>query len=295
MPRFVNSFEQAGNWYKANLHTHTTASDGSRPAAERAEQYRRAGYDILAITDHRTTSDVAGWSDEEMLVVGGMEYHPPCPTNDNMFHIVALNVPHGFGFDDPDDANRCIGEVQAGGGESVLAHPYWTGHVLKDFRYLENLAAVEIYNSTCDRHGRAGSENEWAHCLDRGYVLPVVGVDDTHADIDAFQCWTWFKMPSLSAANLLEALRGGTCYVSCGPKIHDFRVAEGKVSLRCSPAAKIYFSGGPCVMGARRLAEKGKSIRGFSIGVPAWPHVRAVVVDAAGREAWTQPIFLSDD
>jgi len=82
------------------------------------------------------------------------------------------------------------------------------------------------------------------------------------------------------------------CYVSCGPKISDFKIKDGKVCLRCSAAAKIQFIGGPGGMGIRRRAEEGKLIKSFSIDVPDWPYVRAVVMDAAGQRAWTNPILL---
>ncbi len=39
--------------YKGNLHTHTTCSDGVRSPEEAIAAYREAGYDFLAITDHR--------------------------------------------------------------------------------------------------------------------------------------------------------------------------------------------------------------------------------------------------
>jgi len=38
-----NPFTQAGEWYKANLHTHSTTSDGRQSPAETAEAYRKAG------------------------------------------------------------------------------------------------------------------------------------------------------------------------------------------------------------------------------------------------------------
>ena len=40
------------NRWKINLHTHTTRSDGSRTPEEVAEIYKKAGYDVIAVTDH---------------------------------------------------------------------------------------------------------------------------------------------------------------------------------------------------------------------------------------------------
>ena len=204
---------------------------------------------------------------------------------------MALNVPHGFSFTDAENANKCIAEVKAAEGESILAHPHWCGHGYENFQYLEGLAAMEVYNSTCDGAGRSSSENEWNKALAEGIILPAVGADDSHGDSDIFECWTWLKMPSLSVRSFLKALRKGNCYTSCGPKIYDFRIKEGKVRLRCSPAARIYFVSSPC-LGDRRRAEEGKLIITHSIDVPDWPYIRAVVVDAVGRKAWANPIVL---
>ncbi len=39
-------------WYKGNLHTHSTNSDGRLSPEEVIGLYREEGYDFLALTDH---------------------------------------------------------------------------------------------------------------------------------------------------------------------------------------------------------------------------------------------------
>ena len=73
MQRLVNPFEKAGKWYKANLHTHTTLSDGQVSAVEAVARYRQVGYQVLALTDHGRTNDLRGLSDEDILVLNGLE------------------------------------------------------------------------------------------------------------------------------------------------------------------------------------------------------------------------------
>ncbi|MCH8223012.1 MAG: hypothetical protein IH868_06325, partial [Chloroflexi bacterium] len=50
------------NWFKGNLHTHTTESDGDAPPEHVAEWYREHGYDFLVLSDHNhlTVLDDAG-------------------------------------------------------------------------------------------------------------------------------------------------------------------------------------------------------------------------------------------
>jgi hypothetical protein len=293
MTEFRNPFTEKGNWYKANLHTHTTVSDGKVTAAERIEQYAKAGYHVLALTDHRATHDVSALPTSKMLVVSGLEFHPPCRKERTVHHFVALGVPHGLKMTSPRNPNQCIEDVRRVGGVVILAHPFWTGIDWGTIRTLRGLDAVEVYNTTCKRCGRAESENEWAYMLHHGMTIPAVASDDSHmaTGLDVFGCATWLKMRALTVANVLQAVRTGCCYGTTGPKIHDFRVEGGEIRLRCTAARSIHFMSGPA-QGAGRWADEGKSITSFSTPVRKWAYVRAVVTDAQGRKAWSNPMWL---
>ena len=41
-----------GNWYKGNLHTHSTNSDGRKTPEEIVQIYKDHGYQFLAFTEH---------------------------------------------------------------------------------------------------------------------------------------------------------------------------------------------------------------------------------------------------
>ena len=45
-------FEQPGQFWRGNLHTHSNRSDGDLPPEQVVRWYQEAGYDFLAITDH---------------------------------------------------------------------------------------------------------------------------------------------------------------------------------------------------------------------------------------------------
>ena len=51
-------------WFKGNLHIHSTASDGGAGFAELADMYAREGYDFLCRTDHWVSSDVSADASE---------------------------------------------------------------------------------------------------------------------------------------------------------------------------------------------------------------------------------------
>jgi len=50
------AFSTPGRWFKGNLHTHTTRSDGAEDPAATIERYISLGYHFLSITDHRETA-----------------------------------------------------------------------------------------------------------------------------------------------------------------------------------------------------------------------------------------------
>ena len=64
---------EKGNFYKANLHCHSTFSDGSLTPEELKEMYVRHGYSIIAFTDHHTLHSQAHLTDKSFLALDGYE------------------------------------------------------------------------------------------------------------------------------------------------------------------------------------------------------------------------------
>ena len=61
------------NSYKANLHCHTTISDGVKTPEEIKELYKKNGYNIVAYTDHEYLVDQSHLNDENFLALNGYE------------------------------------------------------------------------------------------------------------------------------------------------------------------------------------------------------------------------------
>ncbi|MBI5726030.1 MAG: CehA/McbA family metallohydrolase [Planctomycetes bacterium] len=291
----INPFTQPGKWYKANLHTHTTNSDGKWSPREVAGHYRKHGYQVLALTDHNRTNDVAALTRKGFLVINGAEYGVRRIGGQDTHHLVAINIPRKFAPGSAvRNANALIKAVKAAGGETILAHPCWCKHRYDQFAYLRNLAAMEVFNFGCDDIGRAGSEADWTHMLDAGRVVPAVAVDDAHAyPAQACGGWVWLKLRSLTAGNVIDALRRGCYYSSTGPRIDDFRIQDGRIILRCSPATAVYLILHKPFGGSAHHA-RGGPIRSLDVQLsPDWQVFRAVVIDSAGRRAWTNPLIFS--
>src|ERR1700760_977751 len=88
---------------RADLHVHSTASDGTDPPAEVMRRAARAGLDVVALTDHDTTAGhaaarqaLAASLDTPLVLVPGMELS--CLLADRSLHLLA----YLFDPDDPE-------------------------------------------------------------------------------------------------------------------------------------------------------------------------------------------------
>lgn len=64
---------EKGNFYKANLHCHSTVSDGNLTPEELKEYYKAEGYSIVAYTDHQVLIPHNDLADESFLPLNGYE------------------------------------------------------------------------------------------------------------------------------------------------------------------------------------------------------------------------------
>ena len=62
------------NWYRANMHCHTTVSDGHYSPEEIKEAYKGMGYSIVAYTDHEIICTHNELTDDEFLAITSSEY-----------------------------------------------------------------------------------------------------------------------------------------------------------------------------------------------------------------------------
>ena len=82
--------ENRGNWYKGNLHMHTTLSDGALDPVEAINIYREAGYDFIAITDHRKVGHL--WQDDSFLILPGVEWDTGDAVYMPVYHILGIGM-----------------------------------------------------------------------------------------------------------------------------------------------------------------------------------------------------------
>ena len=83
---------QSGKFYKGNLHTHSTRSDGDSEPQDIAQRYREEGYSFLAITDHWIYGVHEELNREDFLVFPGTELDLELPERKD-HHLVSIGLP----------------------------------------------------------------------------------------------------------------------------------------------------------------------------------------------------------
>ncbi|MFA5293007.1 MAG: CehA/McbA family metallohydrolase [Phycisphaerae bacterium] len=286
----INPFEQAGDWHKAALHVHTSTSVGDVNVAIRIAQYRAKGFDVVFVTDKTKTNDLSGFNNKKFLAINGLEL----TTTASPCHFLCLNTPRSLKLADNIPGQQLINEVKRSGGEVIIAHPYWNNITLQRLLELQDYIGIEVYNAVCDKSNARGYGNvHWDQLLNQKRYLPAIAVDDTHKDGSILALgWIMIKTKELTAESVMNSLRSGCYYASCGPTIEDFKIENGFVNIKCSPAVQINFFAS---------AHLGRVIRpkdGNSLTEAQWKFspncgfVRAEVIDAQGNHAWTNPIVI---
>jgi len=297
-----------GAWLRCALHAHTTRSDGELAPKHLARHYERAGYDVLAITDHWRITDAV--SKGSLLVVPSVELNCILPgARDG--HVL------GFGVAASEQELRDLAQkhadlketadwIEEHGGVAYLAHPYWTGVTPGTFELPDNVAGVEVYNAGCELEvGRGLSAVHWDELLEGGRHCLAIATDDSHhPGFDSDIAWTWIRAPERSREAVLGALAAGTFYASTGPRLLDVRRDEDAVHVHCSPCRSVTLVSGRATGAAVNVGRLGYRHQGRELECdpdglvvharldvpPSARHVRIEVTDPAGRKAWANPV-----
>ena len=297
--RDQQAFPTGGRFYKGNLHTHTTRSDGKATPDERIAEYRAAGYDFLAITDHNTYSAFRS-TDDSFLLIPGVELDcPPIGTESLGYHTVGIALP-GKNTIPPGkvDAGRTVFEqiafLTAHGNLAITAHPYWLQTDMDAFLAQEGTAGFEIYNALCHiDFGTGFAEAYWDHAIRRGRYPLAFAVDDTHAaanesTADHFLGYMMVKAAALTHEAIMDAILAGHFYASCsGPSITDFSIRNGKAIVTASSCRQICLRSPHTCGCAVSACDDSLTRAEFPLSGDE-QMIRAVVTDREGHCSWTQ-------
>ena len=317
------------HYYKANLHCHSTVSDGKLTPEELKQAYMAQGYSIIAYTDHEILISHNDLSDENFLALNGYEYEliedksevknhnrlrKACHLclialePDNLRHVcwhglIWGNAPQyldqaDFDRENPPYIPRYTGEgvtevIQAARNAGFFVtynHPAWSMEDMADIVNYHGMHALEIFNTNTAIRG-------WeAHCpyiydsmLRRGKRLGCVAADDCHRPEHFFGGWTVIAADNLEYRTVTAAMERGDYYASTGPEIQALWFEDGRIYVRSSAEATIKANYGS------RNAEMHHNVTETSFPVrPDDIFVRISVIDKNGKVANSRGYFMDE-
>ena len=290
----VDLFSGPGTFLKANLHSHTTESDGRLSPRDLVAFYRDAGYGLVAITDHGRFTDARSESDDRICVLPGQECHPGKNRLGHAHHVLALGVGRWIESTSADRPEETLAEIADGAALAFMAHPYWHGCESEELLDLDGWLGIEVFNTTCAVGICKGDSSvHWDEILASGRRATALAVDDCHRPpLDALQGWVQVKVAEPGPGAALAALAAGAFYASTGPEIRGIEADGQRLIVRCSPARQVSLvSCGPS--GHVVVPNPGGCLEEavLDLGAAA-AYWRVVVTDHEGRLAWTNPGFV---
>ena len=285
-------YDTSGRWLKGNTHIHSTASDGGKTFPEIAELYSAAGYDFLFRTDHWAASDCAGdGADYPLLWLDGIEIDGQDQTGSS-FHTVCLGRVAGIRKEEGFEAGLASARRQ--GAVLIAAHPFWMGNSFEDcLRW--DFDGVEVYNHVCRwLNGKSGALPHWNAMLGKNPNTLAFSADDAHLSENHPGWnggWIMVNAKHCAAEGIMESIRRGNFYSSCGPVIESISMEQNVLRLKTSPVqfARLAGSGS---RGSRLGSFGGDRMTEINFEIPSdWEYAYVEIEDENGLRAWTNGLF----
>ena len=204
-----------GEFYKANIHSHSTCSDGRFTPEELKEMYKAKGYSVLAYTDHGRLHPQDHLTDDEFLALNGLEICLSSQPNKEApdynvrkncdIGLIApagvtetYNYPEKRGAFNP-DFNRAdpatgiaptysplyVWDIMQNfrqlGYFVIHNHPSWSMERYDDYIQYHGMHAMEVMNNGCISTGVFEYNEEiYQQMLEKGERIWCVAGDDNH-------------------------------------------------------------------------------------------------------------------
>lgn len=246
-----------GNLYKANLHCHTTVSDGDFSPAQIKDFYKSRGYHAVAFTDHQVCRPHPELNDDAFVALTGIEIAYGIRQSTSI-HACGIARDPMTCLDHPNTIPNDIQQLNAGirllnerNFITTLNHPRWSGLSPADVAAIEGFTNMEVvngYEMVLDGYGDASACYEAE--LRAGRKIRPLATDDNHHQspsggpgYEFFRGFTVLKAPALTYSDLITALDTGAFYASTGPMIQNLWLEDGILHLECSPVCGVYVHG----------------------------------------------------
>lgn len=263
---------QVERYFKTNLHTHSTISDGGNSPEQVKQIYKELGYQVLAITDHNIIVDHSALNDNDFLMLTGTEINfngvfPNGLLDNPTYHMNLIakrpdnlwfpgspseKFPHAQAYKDkmeyenmstdysPELVNAMIAKANEMGFLVTYNHPVWSCQSYPDYAPLKGLWGMELCNGECCLGGlNDNNARVFKDLLNLGNRIYPLGADDMHWREAAGLAWIMAGAERLEYGSVIEALEKGDFYMSCGPEITELSVEGNMLKIACSDARQI--------------------------------------------------------
>jgi len=211
--------DESKSFYKANMHCHSTGSDGRATPEQIKEEYMKRGYSVVAYTDHDHITDCTHLTDESFIAITGYELDvtdPAIPWDSftrQVVHTMHMNFyaiePHNLttlcmsaeadskgpeevrakvkydGRADmrvwsPEGISRIVDYAHERGFLVCYNHPVWSLEYEAQYLNYGDLDFVEVFNTGCYRNGFDGYEQIFDVMIKNGKHVAAIAADDNH-------------------------------------------------------------------------------------------------------------------
>ncbi len=320
-------FPEQTNWYKGNLHSHTTNSDGTLTPEEAVKNYKKHGYSFVCLSDHDLYTDYREeYNSTDFLILPGVEiaavlfdekdgyvkmhHMNGILGNEDMqkhaeaglfLHMEPIEPIVAYGsWDGRKVAEEMAENLKSHGCFITYNHPIWSRVEPHEFEICGLYHSLEIYNyNTVNESGTGFNTTYWDEMLRKGMHVNADAADDNHNGNfpDNYGGYVVVAAESLTHENIMNALIEGRYYSVAGPGGPDIKqiiVDDGEVTVYCSPVERInIIAGGYVGAGTTVMAAKGESITEARCALSGTEtYIRIECVDRFGRTAWSNPYYF---
>lgn len=226
-------------YFRCELHTHTTASDGSMEPEELVGRALECGYSAIALTDHNTTASVkravAEGKRRGLTVIPGIEW----TTFWGHFTVIGGRSDVLWRDITPENVAEKIKRAQDLGDVVTLAHPVRMGfplcsgcHCEYDIAKLTGVDNYEVWSHYYPNEGvvAAKQRTQWLSLLAEGHRIAAVYGYDWHRrdDVPPSYACTYVGAESEKEEDIFAGIKNGATYISVGVEIGCRAFCDGK-------------------------------------------------------------------
>jgi len=221
-----------GAWYKGDLHTHSSYSDGDSSISTVIKSAEDKGFDFFVVTDHDTSlrGNPAHWDDpgyhsQKLILLYGIEWTTPLG-HANVWSAAPFSYADLWQANRAHDAGAAAAAAHQQGALFSINHPASLFTSSWQYPFAPETDSIEVWNTMYrfPSGNRRAAHWYWDDLLKSGRCIPCVGGSDTHQLAGCLSRLyghgnptTWIYAPERTGDALIAGIRAGHVSVSYAP------------------------------------------------------------------------------